>query len=134
MFMPVYSLFPLSNALARSTGGVGPAVWAVMACQFVCNLMMEVSFGCVFIYITTAAPSPRLLGATNGLSQTTVSISRAAARITAAGLFAFSAEHNLLGGYAVYVVLIVLTSLCLLVAAPLPENGWDEGGDKLNGT
>jgi hypothetical protein len=90
--------------------------------------------GCVFIYITTAAPSARSLGATNGLSQTTVSIARAAARITAAWLFAFSAEHNVLGGYAVYAVLVVLPVFCLLAAAPLPENGWDEAGGKTSGT
>jgi hypothetical protein len=45
MFIPAYSLFPLANALARSSGGVGPAVWAVLACQLVCNLTMGISYG-----------------------------------------------------------------------------------------
>ena len=45
MFIPAFSLFPLVNVLARANGGVGLAVWTVLACQLGCHLIMEFSFG-----------------------------------------------------------------------------------------
>jgi hypothetical protein len=85
--------------------------------------------GCVFIFITTSAPNKRSLGATNGLSQTTVSIARAIGPAISTSLFAFSSENNLLGGYAVYAVFIALTGLSLLFATRLPKYPCREDDD-----
>lgn len=78
------------------------------------------------MYINAAAPNKRSLGATNGLSQTLVSISRIIAPALASTLLSFSMEYNLLGGYAVYVVMIGFCCLSLLLVAQLPQQLWDD--------
>jgi hypothetical protein len=82
--------------------------------------------GCVFMFITGAAPNARSLGATNGLSQTTVSVTRAVGKVIAAYLFAFSKTHEVLGGYAVFVLFVMLAVACLIPAMWLPEGGWEK--------
>jgi predicted membrane protein len=81
---------------------------------------------CIFIYITASAPSKRSLGAVNGLSQTTVSTVRAIAPALATSLFSLSVERNILGGYAVYAILLVLSVFGLLLATQLPHEMWKE--------
>jgi hypothetical protein len=58
------------------------------------------------MYISTAAPNKRSLGATNGIAQTMVAIQRTIGPAAAASLFAFSLENNILGGNFVYVVML----------------------------
>jgi hypothetical protein len=81
------------------------------------------------MFITTSAPNKRSLGATNGLSQTTVSVARAIGPAISTSLFAFSLENNLLGGYAVYAFFFVLTVLSLLFATRLPKYPCTEDND-----
>lgn len=80
--------------------------------------------GCVFIYISTAAPNKRSLGATNGIAQTVVSIVRAIGPAASTSLFAVSVAHDLLGGYAVYLILVILSGLSLFVVARMPREPW----------
>lgn len=82
--------------------------------------------GCIFVYITTAAPCKRSLGATNGLSQTTVSIARAIGPALSTSLFSISVEKNILGGYGVYAILIVFSVLALILGSKLPEKPWED--------
>lgn len=58
------------------------------------------------------------------MGQTVVSTLRAIGPAMSTSLFALSLEHNLLGGYAVYVILFVLSGLSLLVAIRLPKEPW----------
>lgn len=81
---------------------------------------------CIFIYITASVPSKRSLGAVNGLSQTTVSIARAIGPALATSLYSLSMEHKILGGYAVYAILFMLSILGLILAAQLPYEMWKE--------
>ena len=76
------------------------------------------------MYVCSAAPNKRSLGATNGVAQTVVSIQRTVAPAAAASLFAFSLEKNLLGGNFVYVVLVAIACVGLGVALQLPGNTW----------
>ncbi|KAG5636012.1 hypothetical protein H0H81_009392 [Sphagnurus paluster] len=76
-----------------------------------------------------SAPSKRSLGATNGLSQTTVSIARAIGPALATSLFSASVQYNILAGYGVYVMLFVLSCFAILLALHLPENMWEEKDD-----
>ena len=57
--------------------------------------------GCIFVFLTAAAPKQRSLGAIHSLSQTAVWIVRIIAPSLSTPLFSFSMDHNLLGGYAV---------------------------------
>jgi hypothetical protein len=50
------------------------------------------------MYITSATPNKRSLGATNGFAQTVAAVQRTAAPATADWLFAFSISNNVLGG------------------------------------
>ena len=76
------------------------------------------------MYISTAAPNKRSLGATNGIAQTMVSIQRTVGPAAAASLFAFSLEHNILGGNLAYVVVLGIVWVGLCVAMKLPKNTW----------
>lgn len=72
------------------------------------------------MYITAASPNKRSLGATNGLAQTLVSIGRILTPAMANSLLAFSIQHNILWGYAAYVVLALLTIGGIGLASNLP--------------
>lgn len=49
---------------------------------------------------------------------------RAAGPAISTSLFAFSVENNIMGGYFVYVVLLVLTCAALRVVFMLPKQVW----------
>ena len=76
------------------------------------------------MYISSAAPNKRSLGATNGVAQTMVSIQRTVGPAVAASLFAFSLDNNIWGGNFVYVVLLAVVWVGLGVALQLPKNTW----------
>ena len=78
------------------------------------------------MFITASAPNKRSLGATNGLSQMTVSIARAIGPALSTSLFSFSVENNILGGFGVYVIFAILSVLALLLAIRLPFKVWDQ--------
>jgi hypothetical protein len=76
------------------------------------------------MFITASAPSKRSLGATNGLSQTSVSLSRAIGPAFSTTLFAYGIDHNVLGGNAAYALFITLSVVSMLAAAQLPRDPW----------
>ncbi|KIJ14374.1 hypothetical protein PAXINDRAFT_169773 [Paxillus involutus ATCC 200175] len=102
-----FGLFPIIHMIAWRSGIVW-SVWALLACQLFLFVVQNMSLPCVLLYLN-AAPNPKALGAVNGLSQTTASTARAIGPALATSMFAYSVEHNLLGGYAVYLVMIALT-------------------------
>ena len=55
------------------------------------------------------------------MSQTIASIARTIAPAMATSLFSFSVEHHLLGGYAVYAFLFVLSCFAVMLALRLPH-------------
>ncbi|KAG8734023.1 hypothetical protein FRC10_011997 [Ceratobasidium sp. 414] len=95
---------PLMNELARR--GMMGAMWTVMGVHVILSCPAFMSFSCMVIFVTSAAPSRSSLGTLNGISQTTISVIRAIGPATATSLFALSVERNLLGGWFVYAVLI----------------------------
>ena len=77
------------------------------------------------MYISSAAPSKRSLGATNGIAQTMVSIQRTIGPAAVASLFAFSLEKNILEGNFTYVVMLGVVCVGLGVGMQLPRNTWN---------
>jgi hypothetical protein len=77
------------------------------------------------VFVTASAPTKNLLGAINGLGQTTASMSRAFGPALATSLFAFSKEYNVLQGNAAYVVLIVLGCVLSWLGSQLPDGTED---------
>lgn len=136
----VFALFPIISLCAKHFG-VTRSVWigvggmlSLMAISdmayggFSFHLVIVVqgsitftSQGCIFMIIISVSPNKGSLGTTNGLSQTTVSIARTVAPAVAASLFSFSVERHLLGGYAVYAVLFVLSCSAVFLASGLPS-------------
>ncbi|KAF4596671.1 hypothetical protein EYR38_008059 [Pleurotus pulmonarius] len=114
--------FPLLNILARSRG-TSILVWAVVGMQVTISVFTSMSYGAIFIYISASAPSRSLLGATNGLAQTTVSIMRAIGPAAANSLFSLSIEKQYLGGWMGFIRLSHFASLRTMAAAKFsPED------------
>jgi hypothetical protein len=90
------------------------------------SISVFVYIGCIFMYVTASAPNRRSLGATNGLSQTTVSAARAIGPALSTSLYSFSIQYNILGGYGVYAVLAGLSVGALMLADQLPHRLWGE--------
>jgi len=122
---PLFATFPLLSYLAKSQG-LSSTVWAIVASQVVISLGLNLSYSAIFIYIAAASPSRETLGATNGLSQMTVSAMRAIGPAIANSLFSITMEKNYLGGYLVYYVLVAMVCASMMVASLLPRKIWTQ--------
>ncbi|KAG1738443.1 major facilitator superfamily domain-containing protein [Suillus paluster] len=138
-FPPVMLVFPIVSWLVHTRGFVDHAITFLLLGQLVLTLIWSMAFGArhnetdlssqvtdfitatVFMFITASAPAKNVLGAINGLGQTSASVARAIGPALATSLFAFSKEHNLLNGNAVFVVLIVLASVLRWLGSQLPD-------------
>ncbi|KAG8790969.1 hypothetical protein FRC12_010499 [Ceratobasidium sp. 428] len=112
---------PIMNALARR--GMWQAMWIVIGLHIAITCPAFMAFGCMTIFVTSAAPSKSSLGTLNGVSQTTISICRAIGPAAATSLFALSIDHNLLGGQLVYVALVAVNIGGLIASQWLKEEG-----------
>ncbi|KAH9958622.1 MFS general substrate transporter [Russula dissimulans] len=121
--IPMFSLFPVMNALAR-VYGIGPIVYSAAALQVVWSLGLASCYGCVFIYISASSPNRASLGATNGLAQLLVSIMRAIGPAASTSLFSLSLAEGYLGGGMVYVVLLGISLVAVLFGTTLPKQVW----------
>ncbi|KAH9056524.1 MFS general substrate transporter [Lactarius vividus] len=119
----LYALFPLENMLARGTG-TASIVWPLIVLQLVAISVTDMGFSSVFMFVSSAAPNKRSLGALNGLAQTVVSTQRAVGPAAATSLFAFSLQNNVLGGQFAYAVLLSFACVGLCMAVQLPRNTW----------
>ncbi|KAF9480005.1 major facilitator superfamily multidrug-resistance, DHA1 sub-family [Pholiota conissans] len=119
--LPVFATFPLINYLARAQG-YSTLVWAVVLFQIVISIAISLSYGAIFIFISNASPNRASLGATNGLSQMSVSIMRAIGPAAANSLFSISIAKGYMGGYLVYYVLLSVVCVSLVIASMLPRH------------
>ncbi|KAF8441539.1 MFS general substrate transporter [Boletus edulis BED1] len=120
-FIPIFSLFPIINWIAQQCG-LNWLVWVALICHLGLTIIMDMSFSCILMYITAAAPNRRCLGALNGVAQTTASIVRAVGPASATSLFAYSIQHNFMGGYGVYIILVLGTIATMPLGAMLPDD------------
>lgn len=124
-FVPIFILMPITSICARMWG-VGPLVWSLVMLQLSMMVLMDMSYGSIIMYVTASAPNKRSLGATNGLSQTTASIVRAVGPALSTSLFSYSVQHNILGGYGVYMLMTTLSLFALIIATFLPAQLWGD--------
>ncbi|KAF8886152.1 major facilitator superfamily domain-containing protein [Infundibulicybe gibba] len=129
-FIPIFLLFPVMSAVAQRSG-VNIIVWLIIVLVLSLMSLVGMAFGCIFMYVTASSPNKHSLGATNGLAQTSVSLAQALGPVISTSLFALSVERNILGGYAVYVVLLAISCLATRLAVCLPEKVWEEKGDEI---
>jgi len=102
--------FPLMTFLAKRAERVSTATWVIIVVQNAAYSATFMTWGCIFMYISDAAPNQSALGLTNGLAQTTASVVRAMAPSTASSLFSASLEKNLAGGTLVYWILCAIAA------------------------
>ena len=77
------------------------------------------------MYISSASPNKRSLGATNGIVQMMLLVQRMVGLAAAASLFTFSLNKNILGGKFVYAVLLKIVCAGFGISVQLSENMWD---------
>ncbi|CDO70881.1 hypothetical protein BN946_scf184804.g13 [Trametes cinnabarina] len=120
--LPVFALFPFINELARLEG-LTTAVWALVLGQALLSIIINFSYGCVFIFITASSPNKASLGSVNGLAQMVVSIMRTIGPATANSLFSLSidTQHHYMNGYFVYYALSALVVFAFWIGTFLPD-------------
>ncbi|KAJ3998915.1 member of major facilitator superfamily multidrug-resistance, DHA1 sub-family [Lentinula boryana] len=119
--VPIFACFPILSYVVKSNGGVTPLAWMFVALQIILSLSISFSYGAIFIYITAASPNRASIGATNGLSQMSVSICRAIGPAASNSLFSLSMRYHYMGGFLVYYVLLGISALALVTASMLPR-------------
>ncbi|KAF9230341.1 MFS general substrate transporter [Melanogaster broomeanus] len=119
-FIVVFALFPLTSVMAKTYGSDSWSVKVLLFCQVCFNVMQATSFTSILMFIVAPAPNQRSLGAINGLAQTTASALRAIAPWMATSMFAYSVEYNILGGYGVYLVMVLMTLATTGLGGMLP--------------
>ncbi|KAM6493778.1 member of major facilitator superfamily multidrug-resistance, DHA1 sub-family, partial [Amanita muscaria] len=119
--IPVFALFPVMNWLARKEGASWVLIWSALGAQLGFSASINMAYGAIFIIIADAAPNRASLGATNGLSQTAVSVVRSIAPAAANSLYSLSIEKGYLGGNLVYLVLIGVVGIACWTALLLPK-------------
>jgi len=120
----IYSIFPFENLAMVAGSGPNVVVWLLIIFQLFSLCVFEMGYGTMYMYISTAAPNQRSLGAAYGLSQAATSVQSAVGPAAADWLFAFSLTHNILGGNFAYVVLLAVVCFALAVSTQLPKNTW----------
>ncbi|PPQ63231.1 hypothetical protein CVT24_005691 [Panaeolus cyanescens] len=103
--VPSFILLPVINTVARHMGATSSWVCILVGVLLLCRTIFVMSYGSIYMYITASAPNEKSLGGTHGMAQTAVSVARAICPAITSALFSCSIEKNVLGGYAIYVVL-----------------------------
>lgn len=113
---------PLSSFLLRiGTDTSVKAFWIFAPTALAIGCGVSMSFTAIQLAINDISPSPRVLGTLNALALTGVSGLRAFCPALFTTLFAIGARTQLLGGYAIWVLLLVLASGLSVTARYLPE-------------
>jgi len=122
-------IFPLENIVLRhSIRGQTIVIWSLVMLQLSSMSIVRMGYSAVSIYVSTATPNRRSLGAVNGLARTVASVQCAVGPAAADSLFAFSITNNVFGGNLAYVVMLSLVGLGMSIAAQLPRHMWTHGG------
>ncbi|KAI9455177.1 MFS general substrate transporter [Lactarius psammicola] len=121
----IYAMFPFENlAFRHASGGLKVAERLFIVLQLSSFCIAQMGYSVIYMYISSAVPNKRSLGATNGLAQVVSSIQRMVAPAIADWLFAFSLMNNVLGGNFAYVILVVLVGVGLCISVQLPRHLW----------
>ncbi|OCH83866.1 MFS general substrate transporter [Obba rivulosa] len=121
-YLLVYCAFPVLSSVTKTAGGVTTWTWLIILLQLAAYSMTCLTWGCIFMYISEAAPSPATLGLTNGLAQTTSSVMCVIAPSASSFLFSASLEHNLSGGNFIYWSLCAFTICGIIASSRLPSH------------
>ncbi|KAH9005448.1 MFS general substrate transporter [Lactarius hatsudake] len=119
----ICTLFPFEN-LVMTRGGPNPVVWLLIILQMSSLCVFDMGYSAMNVYVSSAAPNRRSLGAVSGLSHVAISVVSAVGPAAGDWLFAFSLTHNVLGGKFAYIVFLGVVCIELGVSTKLPKNTW----------
>ncbi|KAJ7183242.1 major facilitator superfamily multidrug-resistance, DHA1 sub-family [Mycena filopes] len=122
-----FAMFPVGSMLARRAGRVDATVYMAIAFQLSCSCAVFFAYASTMLFIMDAAPGGSV-GSVNGLAQVVGTVLRGLAPSFASSLFSLSAEHRLVGGNLVYIVLIVLALTAARCSLLLPRYLRSESG------
>ncbi|KAG1906461.1 major facilitator superfamily domain-containing protein [Suillus fuscotomentosus] len=125
-YAPLMAMFPIMSWIVRARGEVDHAITFALIFLIGIQVAWDMGYAAIFMVITASAPTSNVLGAINGLGQTSASAARVVGPALATSLFAASKEYNLLGGNAVFVVLIVLGGGLRWLASQLRDEVQDK--------
>ncbi|KAF7293024.1 Major facilitator superfamily multidrug-resistance DHA1 sub-family [Mycena indigotica] len=125
--LPSLAMFPLLSYLARQEQTVTTFIWFLAVVQIAISIGLSLSYGAVFIYISSASPNRASLGATNGLCQLSVSLMRTIGPAISNSLFSLSIEKQYAHGWMVYYILMGITVFALWTGSLLPKKPWTMG-------
>jgi hypothetical protein len=86
--------------------------------------LIRVFTGCIYMYVAAASPNRASLGATNGIAQFLVSITRVIGPAASTSLFSLSMAEDYLGGGLVYIVLLMASLATIALGTTLPRQVW----------
>jgi hypothetical protein len=137
----LFVMMPFMNAVAQREGRVTPVVWSLLFLEEVAIFCSYSSYsqlnkynftnnaflmskyprlGCMYIFISKAAPSQNALGKTHGLGQAVSAVVGAFAPAISTSLVAVSLQRNLLGGSLGYFLLAGVGVIELGLTSLLP--------------
>ncbi|KAJ5494676.1 hypothetical protein N7463_010763 [Penicillium fimorum] len=122
MFPLFFICCPLGNVLLRmGTEGSVTAFWIFLPIGLAIGCGVSMSYTAIQLALNDVAPSPKVLGTLNALALTGSSMLRAFCPALFTSLFALGARTQLAGGYAIWVLMLILASGLSVTARYLPE-------------
>ncbi|KAJ5316642.1 hypothetical protein PENANT_c019G07174 [Penicillium antarcticum] len=113
---------PFGNVLLKiGTEASVKTFWVFVPVIMVIGCGVSMSFTAIQLAVNDSAPSPRVLGMLNALALTNVSALRAFCPALFTTLFAVGARTQAVGGYAIWILMILIAGGFTVVARYLPE-------------
>ncbi|KAL1864410.1 hypothetical protein Daus18300_007642 [Diaporthe australafricana] len=114
-----FALCPLGNVLLRN--GYDKAFWYSAPPLLAIGSGISMSFTAIQLALNDVSPSPAVLGTLNALALTGTSVLRSFAPALFTSLFALGARTQLLDGYAIWILMLVIALGFTVVARFMPE-------------
>jgi MFS family permease len=117
-----FILCPIGNVLLRKgTDAAITVFWVFVPVTLVIGCGVSMSFTAIQLALNDISPSLRVLGTLNALAMTGISCLRAFSPALFTSLFALGARTQLAGGYAIWIVMVLVSSGLSLAVKYLPE-------------
>ncbi|KAK5788295.1 hypothetical protein VI817_009253 [Penicillium citrinum] len=117
---------PLANVLLRMHNeGALKVFWIFVPTMLAIGCGVSMSFTAIQLVVNDVAPTPKVLGTLNALALTGVSGLRAFCPALFTSLFAVGARTQLAGGYAIWILMILLALGLSKAVTYLPETDED---------
>ena len=114
---------PLLNLLLREgSEGVQIAFWIISPIILALGSGVSMAFTAIQLALNDVSPSPQTLGTLNALALAMVSGIRAFAPVLFNSIFAWSVKYQILQGYLIWLILVILASGYTLGVRWLPKN------------